>query len=102
MKRIYDTLLAGMLLAAPLFVSCEKDLSINPNPESRMAFVYKYTEDSLVSNSFAYYEDDVVIDTVWLDVMLYGTLEDYDRPIALEQVTTGEKRCRARKALCGI
>ncbi len=90
MKRMYDTLLAGMLLAAPLFVSCEKDLSINPNPESRMAFVYKNTEDSLVSNSFAYYEDDVVIDTVWLDVMLYGTLEDYDRPIALEQVTTGE------------
>lgn len=89
MKKIY-VLLMGISLIGTLFVSCEQDLPINQNPESRMAFVYDNLEDSVVTSSFAYYEDDIVIDTVWFDVMLYGMPVDYDRPIALEQVKTGQ------------
>lgn len=88
MKKIY-MLLAGIPLLGILLASCEKDLSINSNPESRIAFVYEDAEDSLVSCTFAYYEDDVVIDTVWLEVMLYGMPTDYDRLISLEQIMTG-------------
>ncbi len=77
-------------LACTFFASCEKDLPINSDPESRLAFVYEYTEDSVVTSTFAYYSEDVVYDTVWLDITLYGMPVDYERPIALEQVMTGQ------------
>ena len=89
MKNIH-TLVCCSLLVASALAGCEKDLPINQNPESRMAFVYERMKDTLVTRSFAFYNDDVMFDTVWLDFMLLGVPADHERPIAFRQLPTGQ------------
>ena len=72
----------------PMFTACEKDLPVYENSQCWLKFNYERDADSLVSYSFAYGPSEVTVDTVWVKVQLMGSVEDYDRPIALEQVMT--------------
>lgn len=89
MKRIY-VLIAGAMLLLPLFTACEKDLPVYDNPQCWLKFNYERDADSLTNYSFAYGPSDVMVDTVKVKVQLMGNLEDYDRPIVLEQIMTGD------------
>lgn len=89
MKRIYD-LIVGACLLLPLFTACEKDLPVYDNSQCWLKFDYERDADSLINYSFAYGPSDVMVDTIKIKVKLMGNPEDYDRPITLEQVMTGE------------
>ena len=89
MKRIY-ALIMGVCMLLPMFTACEKDLPVYENSQCWLKFNYERDADSLVSYSFAYGSSEVTVDTVWVKVQLMGSVEDYDRPIALEQIMTGD------------
>lgn len=89
MKRIY-ALIMGMCMLLPMFTACEKDLPIYDNSQCWLKFSYSRDADSLISYSFAYGASDVMIDTVKVKIQLMGNIAEYDRPIALEQIMTGD------------
>lgn len=78
-----------LLFMASLFLwSCEKALPVYENKDCYIKFVYENAADSVVNYSFAY--GNAMIDTVWLKVRIMGFTADYDRPILLRQVLTGD------------
>ena len=83
-------MITGAILLLPLFTACEKELPIYDNPQCWLKFSYSSDADSLISYSFAYGPSDVMVDTVKVRIQLMGNVENYDRPIALEQVMTGD------------
>lgn len=88
MKRICKIAL-GFLFLCSIFVSCEKDLPVFNSNESGLKFYFEKSADTLVNYSFAY---GVISEyTIMVKVNLMGSPVDYDRPIELEQIMTGDK-----------
>lgn len=104
MKYIRNTILSLSFLA--MFSSCEKDLEPYDSPICRLNFIYlDYTGNPMTSDrvndatrhsSYSFImasvtaNEELKSDTVWFDVSTMGFLSDIDRPIRLEQVTTGD------------
>ncbi len=86
-NRLYEAL-AVLLLVAPFFIACEKDLPVYENQECWLKFEYRYWRDTLSNKSFAYHE--MPTDTVWVKVQLMGFPADHDRIIPLKQVPVGD------------
>lgn len=89
-KLLY--ILMGLALLLPAFSSCGEDDLKGALDKSRLNFEYEDGRlvDSIVRYSFAFGPDETMIDTVWLQVNTMGVPVDYDRPLALQQLATGE------------
>ena len=89
-KLIY--VLMGLALLLPAFSSCGEDDLEGVLDKSRLNFEYKEErmKDSILRYSFAFGPDETMIDTIWLQVNTMGAPAEYDRPLALQQLTTGE------------
>ena len=78
----------------PIFglFACEDDMDVYNSPDNRLNFVYELNTmaDTVIPRTFVYEGEDRVLDTVWLEVVTMGFVEDYDRPFTLEQVKKGE------------
>ena len=74
----------------PIFglFACEDDMDVYNSPDNRLNFVYELNTmaDTVIPRTFVYEGEDRVLDTVWLEVVTMGFVEDYDRPFTLEQV----------------
>lgn len=87
MKKIYKIIL-GVLMLSPMFVSCEKDLPVFSSNDAGLKFYFEKSADTLVSYSFAYGVETEY--AMMIKVNLMGMPVDYDRPIELQQIMTGE------------
>ncbi len=84
------------LITMSFLSSCEKDLPLYDDPTCRLNFYYQSvssTEDfdaSLAGQtySFVYSGENVVRDTIWVDVETMGFTSDKDRPVELQQLDT--------------
>lgn len=84
-------ILVGALLGVPVLTSCEKDLPVYVEEQGRLNFIYEkdLPRDSMASFSFKYGPAETTIDTVWLGVRTMGIPSEHDRPLALQQLMTG-------------
>ncbi len=103
MKYLNKIGLCGLLAA---FTACEKDLPMYSSQECMLNFEYENVteqnteditdDDKIINWSFILNSTvDAEVDTIWLTVTTMGYLKDYDRPIALEQVMTGDNDAQA-------
>lgn len=104
MKRLIHTLSALACLLAT--ASCEKDLTPIVLEEPRLNFIYynyngevtlaEDIEENMLETAYSFalrsatVGEELTIDTVWFEVGTMGRLFDYDRPVELEQISTGE------------
>ncbi len=81
----------GLLISAPILISCEKDLPVYVEEQGRLNFIYErdLPRDSMISFSFSFGPAETVIDTVWLGVRTMGKPSDHDRSFSLQQLITG-------------
>ncbi len=94
-KSIYTLLLLAGLTG---MTSCEKDLSVYSEETCWLNFktLASYESDQ-TEFSFVYSGSTVTEDTVWLTVTTLGFVKDYDRTLAIEQVTGSENDAVAGK-----
>lgn len=104
MKTLIRTLAYCSLLA--VFTACERDLEPYSSTDCRLNFVYlDYTGEVMTSDRVTEAErtasysfitagagstERITTDTLWFDVSTMGFLSDQNRPVRLEQVSTGE------------
>lgn len=104
MKRLIHTLSALACLLAT--ASCEKDLTPIVLEEPRLNFIYynyngevtlaEDIEENMLETAYSFalrsatVGEELTTDTVWFEVGTMGRLFDYDRPVELEQISTGE------------
>ncbi len=104
MKTLIQTIAFFSLLAT--FSACEQDLEPYSSTDCRLNFVYlDYTGAVMTSDRVTEAErtssysfitagagstERITTDTLWFDVSTMGFLSDHDRPIRLEQVSTGK------------
>lgn len=91
MKRYFFYMMA--LLGMMSLASCEKDLPVYSDMNSRLNFYYDISstsnfrsEQARSAYSFVYGSEEAVDDTLWFEVESMGFVTDYDRTISLEQV----------------
>lgn len=95
MKQIINAIgLCGLLCC---MTSCEKDLPLYNTEDCWLNFwydmdnIYEFNESvKRVSYSFVYGGEDVMTDTIWIPVETMGFVYDENRPLELQQVSTGE------------
>ncbi len=87
-KSIYTLLLLAGLTG---MTSCEKDLPVYSEETCWLNFkeLASYETDE-TNYSFVYSGSSVTEDTVWMTVTTLGFVKDYDRALAIEQVTGSE------------
>lgn len=88
-KSLYLYILLFVTLAG--MTSCEKDMQVYSEETCWLNFYYATKSEAHETNfSFVYSGSSVTQDTVWVSVSTLGFVKDVDRPLALQQVTTGE------------
>ena len=76
-----------------LFPACEREIAIyHAKDNDRLNFYYAKPEppDSLTVYTFIYLPSEQMTDTIWIEVETSGFVTDYPRPVAFEQVSSGE------------
>ena len=84
------------LVGSCMLASCEKELPLYGDSQSRLHFEYASRNDSLASYSFVY-NKQLTHDTVWFTVRTIGFVAAEDRPLELVQVPTGDHDAVAGK-----
>ena len=105
MKRFMHIALACACL--PAITSCEKDLTPTVIEDARLNFTYYDYQNEEITNSESVKDEmketsysfalksaslgeELQSDTVWFEVSTMGRLSDQNRPVELQQITTGE------------
>ena len=84
------------LIGGCVLASCEKELPLYGDSQSRLNFEYMTRNDSLASYSFVY-NKQLTSDTIWFTVKTIGFVAAEDRKIELMQVPTGNNDAVAGK-----
>ena len=83
--RMKTQIISTALIISSIFISCEKELPLYDDPQSRLNFYYTNDADSLQSYSFNYHPGKDR-DTVWFEVRTSGFVSQEDRSFQLEQI----------------
>lgn len=86
------------LLPVCFLFSCEENLEPYHETTNRLNFVFEnFLTDSTTYQSFVYYPQSKVYDTVLIEISTMGYVTDYDRPVSLRQIAGPEPQAKAGK-----
>lgn len=84
-----------LLVFAGAIFSCEEKLEVWNSDVNRIGFKFDSRLDSITAFTFLYHPTSSDIDTIWVDLITFGLVENFDRPVKIEQISTDDDNLQA-------